>query len=129
MRAFRCRIVALTLGWLACQAAGFAAVPAVACQMCLHQGDEVPACCRNMKPGQMCPMHAHDHDDSEQASHMNGSCSCHDVSLLALAAGLAAPPATPATAVMDVSVPEAVAIAPGLTIARVVPPEAPPPRS
>ncbi len=125
MRTFRRRVVWLAMGWLLFQATGLTTTPAVVCSDCLMRRDQVPECCRNLKPGQTCPMHPQ--ATGEPACHLGTTCSVHDPSLLALVVGLAAPPAArlpmagiaPAGRVADVDV---------STLGRVVLPELQPPR-
>jgi hypothetical protein len=125
MRPFRRHVVSLTVGWLLFQAAGFGVTPAAVCSVCLTRSSQVAECCRNLRPGQTCPMHPD--AGSDRACHVGTTCSMHDPSLLAIVAGLAGPlpvhlpmaGIAPAEPVADVEV---------STVGRVVLPELPPPR-
>jgi hypothetical protein len=97
MRSLRCRLVALALAWLGCQLAGLVCAPV------LFALTEVPTsdlheCCRNLAPGQTCPMHHTPHDEERGAEDEPGGCvmraACDsdlDVAALALAGTLGAP--------------------------------------
>ncbi len=127
MRRLRRHIVWLTMGWLLCQAAAISATQVVVCSACLAEEAELPACCRNLEPGQTCPMHSHA-ETGGQACHMRSACPTHDASLLALAAGLAAPPATrPVLAVVRRL--RSIAVVEATTTLRASRPDSPPPRS
>jgi hypothetical protein len=95
------------------------------CQNVATAGDE-EKCCPGLLPGQVCPMHHT--KEGERTCKMRASCSGSDASLIALASGLAAVPATtPAVSAFVLGQP--LHSARPSAIRRSARPESPPPRA
>jgi hypothetical protein len=93
----RKRLWALALLWLVSQAAGIAAAPLVfACRGDVASESDLHECCRNLAPGQQCPMHHKPHDEpvppaESEACAMRSACAPTDAAWLALAGTLGLP--------------------------------------
>jgi hypothetical protein len=97
MRLLRSRLPALVLAWLACQFAALASAPVVFACTDVTVASELHECCKNLAPGQTCPMHhtPHDEENTGDATDERGGCvmrsTCDadaDVAVLALAGTL-----------------------------------------
>lgn len=70
MTRVRVRLIAFTIAVLVCQAAAMAAAPVALCRGALSADADLDECCKNLKPGQTCPMHhkTHGSPDARGAS-------------------------------------------------------------
>jgi hypothetical protein len=94
MRAFRRHIGTLAAVWFLFQAGALAATPVAALELSLSEDARLPECCRNLQPGQACPMHPHPEAAAVAPAGDVHACHCSPISspldraLLSLAAGL-----------------------------------------
>jgi hypothetical protein len=65
MSLLRPRLVACAIAVLACQAAALSAAPVALCRGALSADADLDECCRNLEPGQTCPMHHRSHGSPE----------------------------------------------------------------
>jgi hypothetical protein len=97
----RKRLPALAVAWLLAQVAALAAAPIVfGCVVEAKSGSELHECCRNLAPGQQCPMHHEPHDEERPAKPddpgdcaVRSACAPTEAALLALAGMLGLPSA------------------------------------
>jgi hypothetical protein len=129
----RHRLQALALVWLCSQAAALAAAPIVFACASVSEPD-LHECCKNLAPGQQCPMHHKPHDEPDQdrsnepgACFMRSACAPTEAALLALAGTLGIPSTTALPLFRSGALPAGVAAS--RTIVRVEPPTSPPPKS
>jgi hypothetical protein len=129
MRGFRRHFALGIAAWFIVQAGALAATPMAAFELSIAAEGQLPECCRNLKPGQTCPMHQHPGGEAaDQACHLASACAPLDVALLSLATGIGLPPAPAvAAAVMPPAVP--VHAARPQPVTRAAAPEPPPPRA
>jgi hypothetical protein len=134
VRSIRNRLPALAFVWLCSQVAGLAAAPIVfACAADASESD-LHECCKNLAPGQQCPMHHKPHDEPDDsrsnepgACVMRSACAPTEAALLALAGTLGIPSTTALPLSRSGALPTAVAGS--RTILRAETPTSPPPRS
>ena len=133
MRAFRRHIAGWTAAWFLCQAVALSATPACAMAMRADQA-ALPECCRNLKPGQTCPMHPNGVTGdtagapADRACHLCSSRRPLATSLLSLSAGLGI---TASAAALATSAPVIIPVDPlaPRPLARAAVPDPPPPRA
>ena len=126
MSLVRRRLSWLIGAWLLCQIANVAAAPLTfSCQNVATAGDD-EKCCPGLLPGQVCPMHHV--KEGERTCKMRGVCTGTDASIVALASGLGAMPAS-TTVVSMFDLGDQARSAPRLAILRAGRPESPPPRA
>jgi hypothetical protein len=111
--------------WLACQ------IVAVASPLTLVSdgfGIDQASCCPGIGPGQFCPMHHKSAADraGDKTCKMESACAHHDAALLTILAVGVLPPAP--IVVVSMSNTESLGAIASSTRARVVVPDAPPPR-
>jgi hypothetical protein len=61
MNPIRARLVACVVAVLACQAASISAAPVALCRGALSADADLDECCKDLGPGQTCPMHHKTH--------------------------------------------------------------------
>lgn len=66
MRFIRLRLVAFAVAAMACQGAVLSAAPLALCRGDLSADADLDECCRNLRPGQTCPMHHKTHGAPER---------------------------------------------------------------
>lgn len=57
MMSVRARLIVYAIAALVCQSAALSAAPIALCRGALSAAADLDECCRNLKPGQTCPMH------------------------------------------------------------------------
>ena len=93
MSPIRSRLLAFAIAVLACQVAAVAAAPVALCHGALTAAD-LDECCRNLAPGQTCPMHHTAHSAKPKEPGWTCVCSPSDaiiVSIVGVAGALPAP--------------------------------------
>ena len=61
MTRIRARLIAYVVAILVCQGAALSAAPVALCRNGVAIGEDLDECCRNLRPGQTCPMHHKTH--------------------------------------------------------------------
>ena len=109
MTSIRSRLVACVIGVLVCQAAAMTAAPVALCRGALSADADLHACCKNLKPGQTCPMH-HTTHGSPDARGTSWECVCSPSdAVLASIVSVSGDLPTP-TRIVDPTAPEALVI-------------------
>ena len=127
MSPIRLRLIAYAIAVLACQGAALSAAPLALCRGVLSETD-LDECCKNLAPGQTCPMHHTTHGAERRAPGWACVCSPSDViiaSIVGVSGALPEPihvsdPAPPITII---------AMASPTTLDHHEPPQYPPPRA
>ena len=78
MSPIRSRLIVCAIAVLTCQVAAFSAAPLALCGGALSAG-ELDECCRNLAPGQTCPMHHTTHGAKARGSGWTCVCSPSDL--------------------------------------------------
>jgi hypothetical protein len=127
MSRIRLRLVACTIVVLACQAAAFSAAPFALCHGALTAAD-LDECCRNLAPGQTCPMHHTTHGVKSQGPRLTCVCSPSDL-VIASIVGVSGALPEPIRVPDPERLPTLVATASPTTIDRQAPRQFHPPRA
>jgi hypothetical protein len=126
MNPIRLRLVAYAIAVLVCQGAALSAAPLALCRGAWSATD-LDECCKNLKPGQTCPMHHTTHGAERRAP--GWACVCSPsamviASIVGVSGTLPVPIRVP-----DPAPPIAItAAAPATTLDHQEPPQYPPPR-
>jgi hypothetical protein len=127
MNLIRVRLIAYAIAVLVCQAAALSAAPVALCRGALSAADDLDECCKNLGPGQTCPMHHKTHDAENRGPAWTCVCSPSDAvlaSLVGVSGALPEPVRVP-----DPATRVAVLVAvPPSTLDHQQPPNYPPPR-
>ena len=128
MNLIRVRLVAYVVAVLVCQAAALSAAPLALCRGAMSAASDVDECCKNLGPGQTCPMHHQSHGSpATRGAAWTCSCSASDAvlaSIIGLAGALPEPVRVPR---VSVCVTVIASMAPSI-LDRHHPPQYPPPR-
>jgi hypothetical protein len=128
VRHIRARLIAIAITALACQGAALSSAPAALCQSALSHADDLDECCKNLAPGQTCPMHHTTHGAKQRGAGWACVCSPSDLvlaSIIGVAGALPEP-----IRVSETARPLArMAITSPSTIDLQEPPQYPPPRA
>ena len=125
MSLVRRRLSWLVGAWLLCQIANVAAAPLTFCCQNVATAEDEDACCPGLLPGQVCPMHHV--KEGEPTCKMRSVCTGSDASIVELAGGLGAIPAS-TSVVNTFELGDVPRLAPQPAILRTDRPESPPPR-
>jgi hypothetical protein len=129
MTAIRARLVGYAIAVLVCQAAALSAAPVALYRSAASTVEDLDKCCKNLGPGQTCPMHHKSHGSPEnRGSAWTCLCSPSDAalaSLVGVSGALSEPvrvpqPSDQVAAVVSLSPP---------TLDHQQPPQYPPPRA
>jgi hypothetical protein len=83
MYVIRRRLSWLVAGWLLCQISGLATSPVL-----VAVGIDQDACCRNLAPGQTCPMHHKKANSNDRTCKMRSACQPPDAALVSMSGGI-----------------------------------------
>jgi hypothetical protein len=127
MSPIRSRLIVCAIAVLTCQAAAFSAAPLALCGGALSAAD-LDECCRNVAPGQTCPMHHTNHGAKPRGPGWTCVCSPSDL-IIASIVGVAGSLPQPIR-VADQERPRTIVpVPPPPTLALQEPPQYPPPRA
>ena len=129
MTSIRARLIACAVAILVCQGAALSAAPIAVCRGILSAAVDLDDCCRNLDPGQTCPMHHTTHRaGGQRGPAWTCVCSPSDAVLASLlgVAGALPGPIRASRVPIRASI---VAAQTSATLARHEPPTSPPPRA
>lgn len=128
MNLLRARLVACVIAVLVCQAAALSAAPLALCRGALSADADLDECCRNLRPGQTCPMHHTTHGAPDtRGPAWTCVCSPSDAVLASIVGVAGALPEPVRVARVSVRVTAIASLAPSI-LDRHHPPQYPPPR-